>query len=256
MKNNLYSFKSITVLLPVINEEKCLIKTIEILLKNNKQNIKKIFFILDKKKTQLKSKNICRAYLNSNNKVFSILYQKKKSVGGAFQDSFIKVNTTHCLIMSSDFETNPISVKKMIKFSQINPRKIITASRWKKKGGGGGNKNNKFLGYGYFKILANFIFQKFFSFLYRVNCTDLTFGFRIFPTKLLKIIKWEMTNHSFFFETIIKPIKIGVEVLEVETNWKKRDEGVSSNYFTNYFYYLYIGFKVLFLKNNDLIKKI
>ena len=49
------------------------------------------------------------------------------------QDAFKNVNTSHCLMMSSDLETNPYSVKKMIKYSKKNPDKIITASRWLKK---------------------------------------------------------------------------------------------------------------------------
>ena len=53
-----------------------------------------------------------------------------------------------------------------------------------------------------------------------------------------------MLNHSFLFETIIKPIKIGTKVIEVESSWKKRIEGKTNNIFSNYFWYIYIGLKV------------
>ena len=145
-------------------------------------------------------------------------------------------------MMSSDLETNPYSVKKMIKYSKKNPDKIITASRWLKK--------NQFKDYGILKVLANYIFQNTFSFLYGVKCTDMTFGFRIFPTYIVKKIKWEMFNHSFLFETIIKPIKLGIKVIEIESSWKKRKEGKTNNVFANYFWYIYIGLKVL-IKNNQ-----
>ena len=62
------------------------------------------------------------------------------------------------------------------------------------------------------------------SFLFKVNCSDLTFGFRIFPTKIIQSINWEMLNHSFLFETIIKPIKLGTKVIEINSHWKKRIE--------------------------------
>ena len=76
----------------------------------------------------------------------------------------------------------------------------------------------------------------------------MTFGFRIFPTYIVKKIKWEMFNHSFLFETIIKPIKLGVKVIEIESSWKKRKEGKTNNVFANYFWYIYIGLRVL-IKN-------
>ena len=176
-----------------------------------------------------------------NKKLFSLIYQKKPLLGGAMQDAFRKVKTSHCLMMSSDLETNPSTVKKMIKYSKKFPNKIITASRWMEK--------NQFSGYGFLKVISNFLFQKFFSLLYNVNCTDLTFGFRIFPTFVIRKIKWEMYNHSFLFETIIRPIKLGTKIYEVKSNWKKRKEGITSNTFTNYFWYIYIGIKVLIQKN-------
>lgn len=240
MKKNPNNFKNITVILPIIDETFSINKTVSVLLKNNNSEIKKIVFILHKKKTKNSSKIICKRFVSKDKKKFKILYQKKKFLGGAMQDAFKNVNTSHCLMMSSDLETNPYSVKKMIKYSKKNPDKIITASRWLKK--------NQFKDYGILKVLANYIFQNTFSFLYGVKCTDMTFGFRIFPTYIVKKIKWEMFNHSFLFETIIKPIKLGIKVIEIESSWKKRKEGKTNNVFANYFWYIYIGLKVL-IKN-------
>ena len=235
----------ITAILPVIDEKVSLIKTIEILLKENKQDIVKIYFILHKEKTKISSRNLCKKYTNQNKKLFTVIYQKKPYLGGAMQDAFEQVKTSHCLMMSSDLETNPRSVNKMIKALKQNPKKIITASRWLDR--------RQFSGYGRVKVIFNYLFQKFFSLLYGINCTDLTFGFRIFPTKLLKVIKWEMLNHSFLFETIIKPIKLGAKIIEVKSSWTKRMEGHTNNIFTNYFWYIYIGIKVFFQKKVRLL---
>jgi hypothetical protein len=246
MKKKLNFLPKITVILPVIDERISLVKTIEILLKENKEYITKIYFILHKKKTKIHSKYLCRKYANQNKKLFSIIYQKKPYLGGAMQDAFQQIKTSHCLMMSSDLETNPHSVKKMIKILKQNPKKIITASRWL--------DSKQFYGYGRVKVISNYLFQKTFSLLFGVNCTDLTFGFRIFPTKLIKIIEWEMLNHSFLFETIIKPIKLGTKIIEVKSNWTKRIEGYTNNVFTNYFWYIYIGVKVFFQKKSQCIK--
>lgn len=240
MKINPKFFKDLTVILPVIDERQSLIHTVKVLLKYNSLDIKKIIFVLHKKKTKQESRVICKNYIKTKKTKFEILYQKRKFLGGAMRDAFIAVKTSHCLMMSSDLETDPRTVKKMIKHSKKNPEKIITASRWL--------NNKRFKNYGMAKVLANYLFQKFFSYLYGVKCSDMTFGFRVFPTKVIKKIKWEMLNHSFLFETLIKPIKEGVEVIEIDSKWKRRIEGDTNNVFTNYFWYIYIGLKVLLLK--------
>ena len=60
MLNNFYKFKDLSILLPVIDEKKSLIKTISIILKENPLYIKEIILILDKKKTKKRSKEICK----------------------------------------------------------------------------------------------------------------------------------------------------------------------------------------------------
>ena len=242
MIENTISFKDITVILPVINEKISIDKTIHILLKNNYKDISEILFVISKEKTETASRIKCHYFHNLNKEKIKILYQKKKNLGGAMMDAFKIIKSSHCLMMSSDLETNPETVKKMIKISKINPNKIITATRWL--------KGKRFVGYGYIKTILNLLFQKIFSYVFKTNCTDLTFGFRIFPKKVIQSINWEMNDHSFLFETFIKPLKNNIEIIEVESNWKKRIEGKTNNKFSNYFKYFYIGFKVLALKKN------
>ena len=125
----------------------------------------------------------------------------------------------------------------------ISPECIITATRWK--------KNNLFEEYGFIKKYFNYFFQIFFSFLYQTNLSELTFGFRIFPINIIKNINWEMYDHSFLLETILKPIKMKVKIIEVTSNWKKRSEGVSNNELINYLKYFYIAFKTLFYADRN-----
>ena len=67
MLNNFYKFKDLSILLPVIDEKKSLIKTISIILKENPLYIKEIILILDKKKKK-RSKEICKI-LGKKNKI-------------------------------------------------------------------------------------------------------------------------------------------------------------------------------------------
>lgn len=238
----LYSY---TIILPVIDENKSLEDTIKILLRDNQNEIKKILFVVNKNNTVKKSLSICKKYYNLDKKKYSILYQKRPFLGGAMIDAFYSnINTSHIVMMSSDLETDPNLVKKMIRISRLNNKKIVTASRWQ--------GDEKFKGYGTIKIFLNFIFQSFFSSLFRTKCNDLTYGFRIFPTSLVKKIKWERYDHSLLFETIIKPLRLNVKVIQINSGWKKRIEGKSHNNLFNYFWYTYIGLKTKFM-NKDLI---
>lgn len=227
------NFKGVSILLPVIDENKSLQKTVQVILKNNLKDIDKIIIILDKKKSLKKSIDLAKK-LSKKNKKIIFLFQKKPKLGGALIDGINLIKTSHAIIMSSDLETDPSTVKKMIKFSKKNPKYIIQASRWH-------GYNNNFSDYGLIKMVFNYFFQKIFSLIYNVNCNDLTFGFRLMPSFYLKKEKWEMLDHSFLLESILKPIMKGAQIISVNSKWKKRIEGKSYNQFSNYFRYVYIG---------------
>lgn len=239
MLNNFYKFKDLSILLPVIDEKKSLIKTISIILKENPLYIKEIILILDKKKTKKRSKEISKI-LGKKNKIIKKIYQTKPKLGGALINGIELSKGSHILIMSSDLETDPSSVKKMLKKSINFPNHIIQASRWE--------SNNSFNEYGMLKEFLNFIFQKMFSYLFNIKCNDLTFGFRILPQRQIRKIKWEMLDHSFLFESLLKPAIRGTKIMIINSNWNKRTEGKSNNQFLNYFRYIFIGLKLYFKK--------
>ena len=149
-------------------------------------------------------------------------------------------------MMASDMETPPERVKDFIREAKNSPDMIITGSRWIKGGG--------FEGYSPLKYAFNFIFQRVFQLLYRTRLTDMTYGYRIFPTQLVQSIRWEELRHPFLFETIIKPLRLGVKVVEIPTEWKAREEGGSQNTFMRNFEYFRIGLKTLFYSRKRILK--
>jgi hypothetical protein len=104
------------------------------------------------------------------------------------------------------------------------------------------------------KRILNWWFQQFFSFLYGVHLTDMTFGYRIFKTPLVKSIAWEEVRHPFLLETIIKPLRLGASVCEIPTTWKARIEGESHNSFWRNFVYFRPGIKVRFARKALLLR--
>ena len=231
----------LTIILPVINEIRSLNETIEIIRLENNKYIKQILFVCDKYKTSKKSLENCQKYINKDPDIYEMIFQVSPNVGGAFKDCIDYIKCEYTIIMSSDLETDPYTVKDLINVSIQNPNSIISTSRWHTK------KN--FKGYGPIKKILNLIFQKFFSILFKTKLTDLTYGYRLYPTSILKKYKWSMTNHSFFLEIILRPLVDNIDVKEVDTMWSKRIEGISNNKFSFYFSYFVVAFKIYFKRN-------
>lgn len=236
---------SVSILLPVINETFSLEQTFETLENQNKQDIKE-YLILICNRTTPQSIAIIETLKKNNPDRIIVHTQTLKFLGGAIREAIDIAKGSHFVMMASDLETDPNLVSEFIAITKKNPDTIVTATRWKTKGG--------FKGYNPLKLAMNWTFQKFFSTAYRTNLSDMTYGFRIFPTALMQSIKWEELRHPFLFETVLKPLKLGVKIVEIPTKWETRKEGESQNPFLVNFLYFKIGIKVMFL-NKSKIKK-
>ena len=236
---------SIDIFLPVIDDTFSLEKTISEIEKKSSSYTKKYLITISKSKTTLKSlkkiKNLKRKY----KKKVKVIYQEKPFLGGALLTAIKYIKSSHFVLMASDLETNPSFFYKLRTKSQKYQNKIVVASRWKDK--------NSFKGYNFIKLILNKIFQIFFSFLYKSNLTDLTFGYRIYPSNVIKTIKLKELKHPILLESLIIPLKLGIKVLEIKSNWKSRLEGKSHNPFLNNFLYVKTGLRIFFSNRKNLI---
>src|SRR5262249_11955120 len=197
----LYAFKSVSVILPVINETHSLLKTVDIIEGDCALDVKE-YLIIVCNRTTLESKRICEQLQNTDPQRFILHYQKLPFLGGAIREAFDLARGSHIIMMASDLETDPRDVRRLIAMAKDKPGAIITASRWLQGG--------YFNGYNQLKLIFNFIFQKIFSLIFATCLSDMTYGYRIFPTRLVKSIVWEELRHPFLFETLIKPLRLGV----------------------------------------------
>ncbi len=246
--NNL-KFKSLSILLPTLNETFSFKQTIEIILKecSHTDICEFIAIVCDRTtKESLISIKESKFLSESCGIPLNILYQTKPFAGGAVQDGMEAANGSHILMMAPDLETDPHSVKDFIIKAKSFPNDMITASRWLNKG--------SFKGYNPIKYFLNFYFQHIFSLYYGFNLTDITFGYRLAPTNLFKSISWEELKHPFFLETLLKPAKLGIKVHEIPSNWTARQEGESQNSLLETFKYLRIALKVKFESKEKIIK--
>jgi hypothetical protein len=90
--------------------------------------------------------------------------------------------------------------------------------------------------------------------MYGTRLSDMTYAFRIMPTRLVQSIRWEELRHPFLFETMIKPLRLGVPVVEIPAAWKARHEGESQNTFFRNFVYFRTGLKSRFARKSSLLR--
>jgi len=233
-----------SIILPVINETSSLEKTAKIITDENHDDLGEII-IMTAVKTTPESIAVINKLKNEYPNLIKAYRQELPFLGGAMRDAFTRSQGDWTLMMASDLETDPHAVKDLIREAKTGNWDIVTVTRWTQKGG--------FKGYNPVKFVLNFAFQNLFRLLYWTNLSDLTYGFRIFRTDLIKKIKWEEVRHPFLLETILKPLKLKQRVKEIPAKWEARKEGESQNTFFRNFEYIKIGIKVLRSKKEDLL---
>lgn len=238
-------FESASVILPVMNETYSLQQTIEVIERDCASDVKE-YLIVVCNRTKKESLDVCENLKTELGERVKVHFQTLPFIGGAIREAFELATGSHTILMASDLETPPEVVKTMIELCKEEPNRIVTASRWIKGG--------KFYGYDPLKKFLNFIFQRIFSLLYFVNLTDMTYAYRIFPTKLVQSICWEELKHPFLLETIVKPLRLGFKVKEIPAVWRARTEGESQNTFLGNFVYFRIGLKVRFMPKDKILK--
>ena len=227
-----------------MNETVSLRQTVDVILKTSASFVREFIIVVCKRTTQ-ESIKICEQLKSEFGDQVVVHYQTLPFLGGAIREAFLRARGSHVIMMASDLETDPSLVLEFIKNAQKYPDVIFTASRWREGG--------QFEGYSPFKLILNWIFQKIFSLLYQTKLSDMTFGYRIFPTDLVQSIRWEELRHAFLFETVIKPMRLGVSVQEIPCVWRARIEGESQNTFFRNFEYFPIGFRVRFSSKKKLL---
>lgn len=233
----------VSVILPVMDETVSLRETVLILMRENSRTITEILIVVCAKTTP-ESLAICEDLVSEQPELIKLYQQRLPFLGGAIRDCFDWATGTHVLMMASDLETDPRTVKNLIAVAETGVD-IVTATRWTQKGG--------FDGYDPLKYFLNWIFQQIIRILYGTKLSDLTYAFRILRVTWAKNIRWEELKHPFLLETVLKPMRLGATVVEVPAVWRAREEGVSHNSFWQNFVYFRIAVKTRFSSKRELL---
>ena len=89
---------------------------------------------------------------------------------------------------------------------------IVTATRCKDGGG--------FDGYNLLKYVANSLLQKAIGALHWTESTDLTYGLRVWRTKVLRNRDWREYRLPFLRERLLRPLLRGARAMEILVFWR------------------------------------
>jgi glycosyltransferase involved in cell wall biosynthesis len=238
------AMESASVILPVMNETISLRETVDIILRDARDLVRE-FLIVVCDRTTPEAMTTVGQLKSELGELVVVHHQKMPFLGGAIREAFELARGSHVILMASDLETDPNLVRPMLDLEAQNPSGIVTASRWIAGG--------SFEGYSRLKLWLNWVFQRMFSLLYSTRLSDMTYAYRVMPTRLVQSIRWEELRHPFLFETLIKPLRLGVPVVEVPAVWKARKEGDSQNTFFRNFVYFRTGLKTRFASKSTIL---
>lgn len=241
-------FTALSVILPAMDETYSLMQTVDtIMMTCRREDLSEIIIVVCDRSTPGCIQTAEKIEKKYGGQIPVIIHhQVKPFVGGAVQEGINISKGSHVVLMSSDLETDPNLIKEFIRLEKEAPDKIVTATRWKRGGG--------FEGYNKVKLVANCVFQKLIAWLFGSGLSDITYAYRIFPRNLMVRIRWEELKHPFFLETALKPLRLGVEFVEIPVKWTARTEGVSQNSFWANFKYFKTAWHVRFMKREDILK--
>lgn len=225
----------LSAIVTVYTETVSIIETVERLMRSDTGVLREIILVIAPKASS-ETKKICQELAERYDIVKGHVQQTGPGVGRALREGMLMASEDYVVIMSSDLETEPEAVSRMYQKAVETGADVVVGSRWLKGGG--------FENYGRVKFVCNWAFQKIFRVIYGTRINDLTYGFKLLRSHVIRSINWESTHHTIFIETTVKPLHMGYRFEQVPTVWIGRREGESVNTFFRNFEYVKLAIRV------------
>lgn len=210
----------ISVLLPVYSETDLLTESVARLRKRLGADLGEIIVIFHPKSSP-ECVAVCERLAAEDASVRLLRQGPNSGIGWAYREAIPHITGTHTLIMSSDLETDPDDAGRLAAKARETGADVVCASRWLPGGG--------FEGYSPLKLVLNYGYNWIFRTLYGIRIHDITFGYKLVRTEVLRAIRWECGRHQFCAELLLKPVRLGRTAVEIPTHWVKRTAGESRN---------------------------
>ena len=185
--------KTISIVIPVYNEEKFIKKTIEEVIKADSLGLKKEIVVVDDGSTdsttlilkKIKNKSV-------KNNLVLILKKKNEGKGAALKDGFKNTSGDIVLVKDADLEYNPNNYSNLLmpiisgQADVVYGSRLVTAAP------------HRVLYYWHY--LANKFLTSFSNVLTNLNLTDMETGFKIFRGDIVRKIAPKLQSKRFGFE--------------------------------------------------------
>jgi len=214
----------LTIIVPVYNEEKTVIKILDKLSNVNLWAKKEIVIINDGSKDNSKLEIL--KYLKMKKKgrgtEYKFLSKENGGKGSAIKLGIKSATGDIITIQDADLEYNPMDFKKLIRPIIRGKYKVVYGSRFLKK-----HKP---------KYKIYFLGNKFLSFLtkiiYGTKITDMETCYKVFRSDVIKNIEIKADKFDIEPEVTAKVLKIGIKILELPISYSPRsiEEGKKINW--------------------------
>lgn len=213
-------FESLTVFLLATNETDSLRRILNGVLENcSDEDLEKIvvFLKFEDCPSALETKAIIEEGISDKIEMY---VQKSQVTEKAFEEIPVLASGSHFVIMASDGEMDPKTLKEFIAVAKQKPNSIVCGAKW--------NKDSVVIGHDLHRTLGSRFVDKFAAFVFGVKATDLFSIFQIYPIELFEQMNFNKPE-KLMYEYTLKPIRLGVEYIEIPTVYKK-EKGRGNNY--------------------------
>jgi hypothetical protein len=234
------NFESVEIFIFATDEHDSLIQTVHSIVSScDKNDIKRILIIHPKTATES-----CLSAIDGLKGEFPGFVddeiQVHEGLGGAISDSKQWLTASHVILHCADLAIDLSTVPEMINEEKNNPDWLVKTSRWLRPG--------SFHNYSSVKKFFNRIAQAFLRVLYHSKVTDFTNPVQIMPSETFKKFPLKESFTPVMLELVLIPVKMGVKIKELPTEYFGREEGKSKNSFILTILYMRTALRVKFSK--------
>lgn len=200
----------LSIVIPVYNEEKTILKVLDIVNKVDIGKIRKEIIIVDDYSKD-GTRDILRNIKDKNIKV--LFHSQNRGKGFALRTGFKYVTGDITLIQDADLEYDPNEYSKLLKPILDKKTNVVFGTRFTKK-----HKARYQVYY-----IGNIVLSMITSFIYGKKITDMETCYKVMRTDLLKKIRLRSQRFDFEPEITAKLLKRKEKIIEVPIWYKCRD---------------------------------
>jgi len=231
----------LSVVVPAYNEKLSLIHNVKQALKN--KEVLEVIILVAAGADQ-ETRNICQELAASEKKVVYHIQKQNPGLGYALREAFELARGTHVQILYADCESDPDQIPDFIHKALTTNADMVVASRWMDKG--------KVYNYPPVRFFFNRAYQQFFRILFHTRIHDLTFGYNLIKTDVLRNIVWHGKQHEIATEMVLKALRLKYHLEEIPATWRRRNEGKSSLLIKRYLFYPFMALSILMCPKSSL----